>query len=167
MYKSLYKVKLPATIGKKEILIETDVVKSDIPMLLSKSAMKKADTRINFKDDTVNMLWVKQDIIATTSGHYAVPLNKNKEIFDDISRNGSSIVLHADSLWSDKMKIARKLHAQFSHPEKSKFMRLIKSAGLGNDAELIVCVNKISDTCQICQEYKKVKTSSRCWFSIS
>ena len=122
IFPSLYKAKLPAVVGGKKIMIETDVVDSDIPMLLSKSAMKKADTSINFKDDSVNMFGVKQEIIATSSGHYAVPLNKSLDILKDVSTNKASIILHSESVRGDKMKMAQKLHAQFSHPEKSKLM---------------------------------------------
>ena len=35
VHKSLYITTVPATIGKENIFIETDVVKLDIPMLLS------------------------------------------------------------------------------------------------------------------------------------
>ena len=46
--KSLYKVKIPASIGNQDILVESDVADSDIPILLSKSAMKHANTSIDF-----------------------------------------------------------------------------------------------------------------------
>ena len=39
--KSLHKVKIPASIGNQDIFIESDVVNNDIPILLSKSAMKR------------------------------------------------------------------------------------------------------------------------------
>ena len=55
-FKSIYKVKVPALIGLHSILIESDVVYTDVPMLLSRSAMKKADTHIKFKDNSVTML---------------------------------------------------------------------------------------------------------------
>ena len=38
---SLKKVVLPVTIGNDKISLETDVVDTDIPLLLSKAAMKK------------------------------------------------------------------------------------------------------------------------------
>ena len=42
LFKSLYKVKVPAQIGTKKVFIETDVVETDVPMLLSRPAMKKS-----------------------------------------------------------------------------------------------------------------------------
>ena len=53
---SLYKVILPYDIADIEVSIITDVVNSDIPLLLSKDAMKRAGTCLNLEDDTVTML---------------------------------------------------------------------------------------------------------------
>ena len=52
----LYKVILPCFIADIEVSIITDEVNSDIPLLLSKGAMKRAGTCLNFEDDTVTML---------------------------------------------------------------------------------------------------------------
>ena len=155
VYKSLYKVKLPAMIGKKSVCITTDVVKSDIPMLLSRKSMKKANTKINFKDDTVNMFDVKQNVILTNSGHYAVPLTESKNILETVQSSNAKVVLHADAMEGDKKKMAQKLHSQFCHPPVKRLLQLIKAAGLGNDAELIKHIYEISESCSICLEYKR------------
>ena len=57
---SLYKVILPCVIADIEVNIIIHVVDSDIPLLLSKDAMKRAGTCLNFKDDTVMMLKKKR-----------------------------------------------------------------------------------------------------------
>ena len=61
-------------IGKQEIDLETNFVDTDIPLLLSKSAMKKSSTVIYFDKDTAVMLGEKQKLNKTTSGHYPKPL---------------------------------------------------------------------------------------------
>ena len=81
--KSLHKVKIPASIGNQDIFIESDVVHNDIPMLLSKSVVKKANTSIDFQSHTATMLGQKQQVIITTSGHYAIPLGNNEQILKD------------------------------------------------------------------------------------
>ena len=53
---SLYKVILPYVITDIEVSIITDVMNSDIPLLLSKDTMKRSGTCLNFEDDTVTML---------------------------------------------------------------------------------------------------------------
>ena len=73
---SLYKVILPCVIADIEVSIITDVVNSDIPLLLSKDAMKKAGTCLNFEDDTVTMLKKKIPLSCTSSGHYYIPVTK-------------------------------------------------------------------------------------------
>ena len=73
---SFYKVILPCVISDIEISIITDVVNSDIPLLLSKDAMKSAGTCLNSEDDTVTMLKKKIPLSCTSSGHYNIPITK-------------------------------------------------------------------------------------------
>ena len=56
MVESISMVCLPAYIGNKHIFINTDVVDQDIPLLLSRTPMKKADMQIDFRDNTVQNL---------------------------------------------------------------------------------------------------------------
>ena len=64
-------VTFPAKIGHKNIMIRTDVIDTDLPLLLSKSAMKKANVKIDFSNDTLSMLDQKVNIVFTSSGHYS------------------------------------------------------------------------------------------------
>ena len=66
---SIKKASLPVMIGKQEIDLDIDVVDTDIPLLLSKSAMKKSSTVIDFDKDTAVMFGEKLKLIKTTSGH--------------------------------------------------------------------------------------------------
>ena len=54
--KSEKTVTFPAKIGHKNIMIRTDVMDTDLPLLLSKSAVKKVNVEIDFSNDTVSML---------------------------------------------------------------------------------------------------------------
>ena len=55
------KVLFPAVIGKKEITIEANVVRNDIPLLLSRDSMKRADTVMCFGSDKARIC-VKKSI---------------------------------------------------------------------------------------------------------
>ena len=154
VYKSLYKVKVPASVGKNSIFIESDIVETEIPMLLSRASMKKANTEINFKDDTVQMLGEKQRVIVTTSGHYAIPLNENFNILQDVTSRGASITLNVEHS-TDTYKIAKKLHCQFSHANQNKLIELLKRAGMGNDDKLINCVKEVCKKCEVCRDYRR------------
>ena len=50
--------------------------------------MKKADTEIDFKNDSVKMLGQKHAFIITTAGHYAIPL-RNKQIIEKLHPNNN------------------------------------------------------------------------------
>ena len=52
---SVLKVVLPVTIGNNKISLETDVADTDIPLLLSKAAMKMSSTIIDFDKGTAMM----------------------------------------------------------------------------------------------------------------
>ena len=49
------RVTIPTVIGNKKVLLETDVIDQNTPLLLSKPSMKKANTKLNFNNDTVTM----------------------------------------------------------------------------------------------------------------
>ena len=67
-------VTIPATIGNNDVLIKTDVIQNDLPLLLSKDSMKKRNVKIDFANDKVSFLDQSVDIILTYAGHYAVPI---------------------------------------------------------------------------------------------
>ena len=89
IYKSIHNVIFPAVIGFKKILIAADVLDIEIPLLLSKTAMKKANTVIDFHNDCVTMFGNKIKLLFTSTGHYCITLNKKVDIAygrGDVSR---------------------------------------------------------------------------------
>ena len=156
VFPSLYKVQVPATLGFKKVMIEADVVDSKIPMLLSRKSMKKANTKINFKEDTVTMFGEKQNVLITNSGHYGIPLNNKHEILNLASQSSAKITLHIESVnVEDKPKVAQKLHSQFAHPSANRLIKLVSAAGMGDDSELIREIREVAENCKICKEYKR------------
>ena len=116
---SLYKVILPCVIADIEVSIITDVVNSDIPLLLSKDAMKRAGTCLSFEDDTVMMLKKKIPLNCASSVHYYIPITKplqDKHKFKHIP----FIKEISSKNMTEKIKIATKLHRQFSYPSSKK-----------------------------------------------
>ena len=156
VFNSLYKVKFPASIGSQNLFIETDVINTNVPLLLSKRAMKTADTSIDFVDDTVIMFGEKQNVILTKSGHYSVPLDKKQKILSDAAKNSTKIVLLTSKEdCKDKNKMASKLHSQFAHPSAEKLIKLISAAGMGDDVALIKAIKDVTYKCDICRSYRK------------
>ena len=122
---SLYNVILPCVIADIEASIITDVMNSGIPLLLSKDALKRAGTCLNFEDDTVTMLKKKIPLSCTSSGHYDIPITK--PLPDKCKFKHVPLIKEISSKnTSEKIKSATKLHRQFSHPSSKKLCDLVK-----------------------------------------
>ena len=52
---TLSSVKIPAQIDKKTCSINTEIVDENIPLLLSKTSLKKANTVLNLSNDEIKM----------------------------------------------------------------------------------------------------------------
>ena len=62
-FRATKKTQIPAEVGSHCILIETDVVNSDIPLLLSQASMKQADMNLNFKDDAATVFDKTRELV--------------------------------------------------------------------------------------------------------
>ena len=117
--KSLKMVILPCVITKMDVKIISDVVNADIPLLLSKKAMKRAWTSLNFNDDTAEMFGKKIQLLCTTSGHYHIPILRPPPDWVKFK-----YILYLNQMnkksKTEKFKIATKLHKQFSQPSAKK-----------------------------------------------
>ena len=87
--KATHSAKVPALIGNNYITIQTDVTENNIPVLLSKSSMKKAKMTLDFQNDIANAFGEKIPLITTSSGHYAIAVTKVKQI---ITKKLSNII---------------------------------------------------------------------------
>ena len=152
---SIKHVTLPCIIGNVKVDINTDVVESEIPLLLSKAAMKKAKTKLDFVNDKVQMLGRTFELSCTDNGHYYVPITKSLPVNGD-----SREVLFISDLnkisKNDKTKIINKLHRQFSHPSSEKMNRFVKNAGV-TDREFLDILSECPCKCEICIKYKKTE----------
>lgn len=147
--------KFPVTLGGIRVYIEADIVKNDLPLLLSHKSMKTAGIVLDFRKD---MCWIFDKCIelkTTTSGHYCLPLT-NKLLDHSGTKN---IVLHVQNFgqcsFTEKKKKAEKLHRQFAHASKEKLVSLVKKSGKFNDKEFIKAIEEVCENCQICLRFKK------------
>ena len=72
LVKSLKKVKITVVTSGVQATVTTDIVEYDITLLLSREAMKKAKTQIDFQEDKTNMFGKKVKIYFTSTGHYCI-----------------------------------------------------------------------------------------------
>ena len=115
---------LPVVIAGKEATVNTDVVESDIPLLLSRTAMKKAAVKMDLENDTATIMGKEVALNLTTSGHYCIPIDKSEEVSVE---NVCAVNLEILSK-QDRIKTLLKLHRQFAHPPKNRLIALLKDA---------------------------------------
>ena len=141
--------KIPAVVAGKETFINTDMVKSDIPLLLSKRSMKRAGAKLNLQDDTAEIFGVKVTLNETSSGHYCIPIDKEKTTVESIC------AVNIEELSSsDKFKTLVTLHRQFAHPPEGRFIALLRDAKAWN-SDFQGIVTKIYEQCEVCKLYKR------------
>ena len=152
---SQFRAEIPAYIGNKRVLISTDVVDTTVPLLLSKEAMKKAGTKINFMTDEVTMFNTVQKVNLTESGHYAIPLNKSAEILKKLETGNEVKINLVFQPNMNRKQMATKLHSQFGHPTRKNLVKVVRRAGMGADRELIQEVGSVRRNCKVCKEFTR------------
>ena len=64
----------------------------------------------------------QQDLLATSSGHYAIAIGKTS-VLQHLEKDGVQITLIFKSTdMSNKKKVAQTLHSQFSYPTSDKLI---------------------------------------------
>ncbi len=108
---------LPCVIAGASCKVVTDLVKSDIPLLLSKDSMKRAQVKLDLENDRAKILGKEVDLQFTSSGHYCVPIQQQEVIF---SPDFSALTTSTGENRATKIKTVEKLHKQFAHPSSHR-----------------------------------------------
>ena len=144
--KSIGKVVLPGEILGMPVLIETDVVDSDIPLLFSNKALKAMKATINYVTDEASLMGQNTVLNKTSAGHHCVSLLPNVDI-----ASVNAVVIQ-ELGHEDKLKTITKLHQQYGHPGRRNFVAHLKAAEVWSD-EYSAIVDNIYKTCEICKIY--------------
>ena len=157
---AIFAAKIPIYIANEPIFLNVDVVAENIPLLFSKDSLKKANSKIDFITDSISIMDKNVDLVITNSGHYALPITKNSNIFHNKEKHNleefsNNVTLLANL--SNKKSIAHKLHRQFAHPTSERLIDLLKSAGnpWNSDYELFELIKQINPNCDTCIKYRK------------
>ena len=98
---------LPAEIAGKEVRIKTDVVQSDIPLLLSRKSMKTAGVKMDLENDTATIFGKEVTLNLTASGHYSVLINRSrKELVTKELNTRKEAAINKCNPQQEKQKIA-------------------------------------------------------------
>ena len=77
--------------------------------------------KINFQDDRITVLDETIPLMTTSSGHYAIPITKAKQIITDFEKRSSNSITLALSEVKDNYIVALKQHRQFALQHKRNF----------------------------------------------
>ena len=150
---------LPVEIVGLEGTIETEIVNEDVPLLISKESMKKIEMVINFANDEASILGKKTKLETTSSGHYILPLTRERNCINPNNISKLNEVLLTLKLEGktrkEKQKLASKLHGNFGHPTHEKMYELIVTRGNICDDEFIEILEELSNNCESCERYRK------------
>ena len=140
---------LPAIMAGKNVQIKTDIVESDIPLLLSRSAMKSAGVKLDLENDKANIFGKDVMLNLTNSGHYCIPISN----VDVNIENVCSVKLE-EMDGKGKYDTLLKLHRQFAHPSMNKLISLLKDAGIWH-IDYTEILQKIEESCHLCKIHMK------------
>lgn len=150
--KSIENIMIPALIGNTSCNISTEVVNCDIPLLLSKDSLKKANTVLNLSNDSATMFGEPVRLNFTSSGHYCVNLKGDNSSVE--ANQIEEVLTTVNTKKYDKCELV-KLHKQFGHATSEKLIILLKTAGVGLDIDITNMLQDIVKECETCMKFKR------------
>ena len=144
--KSIKQVTFPCMVAGLNIKIRTEVVESDLPLLLSCEAMKQANVVWDFGRQQATFLGRKIQLDVTSCGHHCIPVKQVS------ATNICYLTLTGDE--PDVTKMLKHIHSQFAHPTKAKMILLLKDANKWKE-EWGELINDLYDNCETCDIFQK------------
>ena len=155
--KSLNNVDIPVIIGGNRVQVNVDIVADNIPLLLSKRSMQKANMKLDFSNNSIQVFNENIKLFETKSGHYALPLTHARQVLTEtINNNKEHFTLTVLNCKTD-YQVAKKLHAQFAHAPYDRLVKLVNSAGKkwSENVNLKKELKKVSEECNTCLLFKR------------
>ena len=100
---------------KKWYPIFVTCIDLDIPLLLSRATLKRAGAKIDFDNDSIELLGINHTLTTTTTGHYCIKICRDPEIANSECQRVlfTSPIVENDSEQNRKMIL--KIHKQFAN----------------------------------------------------
>ena len=150
---SILECDIPVYIGDRRIMLRTDVVKADVPLLLSISTMASLGMVIDLGNDVVKVFGKSAQLNRTSSGHLSLPISNPSQ---NIER---AFVVSLENVGPDVLKKRLKhIHKQFGHPTQEKLTSLLKDC-VKWKPEYGLALDEIYKDCDRCKEF--ARTPSR------
>ena len=102
---------LPAINAGKEVSIKTDLVRSNIPILLSRGAMKRAGVKMDLENDSTNIFGKDVALNLTKSCHLCISIDSAEKVtIEEVF----SVKLE-EMASKGRLTTLLKFHRQFAH----------------------------------------------------
>ena len=119
---SFISARIPIMIANTNCQVQVEIVKENIPLLLSKDSLKKAGTVLDMINDKAIMFGKDVPLHFSTNGHYAIDiLGENTESQDFCEQ---ILVFEKDVPEKTKQKQMIKIHKQFGHASAENLMKI-------------------------------------------
>ena len=160
--KSLGVVKFPCYFGERNIMIRSEIVDADFPLLLGNSLLKRARAVLRLSEEVAVILDREVKMRETPSGHFCLRIDHPKidhpyAQVEEISVSDSEVL--NDDILKELCLIneltfqdVEKLHHQFGH--SSKVAQLIKSSNKMTE-EVSDYLNQVESNCRSCKMFRK------------
>ena len=154
---SIETLHIPAVIGGLKIMIKTEVVEADIPLLIGANSLETSKAVLNFGTLEAKIFSETVPLMKVSSGHFCIALHPttNASALSEISSD--EVVLHtiqvAEKLSYEELK---KLHHLCGHSNSKRLEKLLDKAGRLNK-ETEINLSKIHQSCDSCQKNAKRK----------
>ena len=100
--------------GSKHVMLNIDIVPSDIPLLLYRKSMKRAGMTVDFKNNQAITFGEQIQLMNTKSGNYTLRIYPYNTILKHITTGTNTAVVLIPTNKA-KTEIVQKLNRQFAH----------------------------------------------------
>ena len=149
---SIGEYRIPVFLAGENMMLKTDVVDSEVPLLLSRQYMKELEISLNLVTDSAVIMGKEVPLNFTSSGHYCLPLTKTG---NDVS---AYVVDLKKSHHGDLNKSLLHIHRQMGHPATHKLVDLLKKSGSWEDGHKEI-LDKIRDDCNTCKKFARTPSN--------
>ena len=147
--KSLEVVQFPCRLAHRNIFIRTDIVDSDISLLLSKNSTKEAKVKPDLENDKAEIFGKLLYLDCISSVYCCVPLHSTPVNVEEC--------MLAEKIEDirDKQNILNKIHKRFAHPNDRKLKDLMIDAGICDEEYKDLIVKLYDSNCEIYKRFQK------------
>ena len=146
---------VPCSIAGFNLILCVDTVPTNIPCLISKESMRKANVIIDIANDQISFMGKIVKLQTADTGHYTLPINDH--IYSQ-NEPAPVFIVQVDKHLED-LQIAH-VHKALGHPSRQKLENMIRASHYKNP-DLNKILDRLYQTCEPCQMYQRVRPSPK------